>query len=312
MPLDFPEIEYSHEVGYSLSRIDRMAAKRPDAAFLEAAKSAPDTGFVLFAGDRVVVDDAAGPHPHIVQSRARALELGLDLAEAVFLGAEDGAIRFAGAIDPDHAAATGTPLGEIRTLAAQAALGAHDLGLLAQARSLVHWHRTHGYCSVCGTRSHLAEGGYRRDCPSCGASHFPRTDPVAIMLAVRGDFCLMGRQPRFAPGMYSCLAGFIEPGETIEDAVRREIHEEAGIRTGRVRYLASQPWPFPSSLMIGCLVEAASEAIVIDEAELEDARWFSRDEVLAMIEGRHEAGLTVPPPFAIAHRLIRFWCDITP
>ena len=129
-------------------------------------------------------------------------------------------------------------------------------------------------------------GGYRRDCPNCGAEHFPRTDPVVIMLAIDGERCLLGRQARFAPGMYSCLAGFVEPGETIEDAVRRETAEEAGITVGRVRYHASQPWPFPSSLMIGCHAEALSRDIVRDDAELEACRWFSRAEVRAMLAGR--------------------------
>src|SRR5690606_35678132 len=140
---------------------------------------------------------------------------------------------------------------DIRSLLMSEALPEHELGAAAEARSLVHWHRSHRFCALCGALSKMANAGWRRDCPQCGAAHFPRTDPVAIMLAVDGERCLLGRQPRFAPGMYSCLAGFVEPGETLEDAVRREIFEEAGIRIGRVRYLASQPWPMPSSLMVG-------------------------------------------------------------
>jgi NAD+ diphosphatase len=150
-------------------------------------------------------------------------------------------------------------------------------------------------------------GGYRRDCPACGAEHFPRTDPVVIMLAIDGERCLLGRQARFAPAMYSCLAGFVEPGETIEDAVRRETAEEAGIAVGRVRYHASQPWPFPSSLMIGCHAEAISRDIVRDEAELEACRWFGRAEVQAMLAGLHPDGLKCPPDIAIAHHLIKAW-----
>ena len=138
-------------------------------------------------------------------------------------------------------------------------------------------------------------------------SHFPRTDPVVIMLAVDGDDCLLGRQPRFPKGMYSSLAGFVEPGETIEAAVRREILEESGVVCGEVRYFASQPWPFPSSLMIGCFAEARSRAVAVDRTELEDARWFSRAETRELLERRHPAGLAAPIPMAIAHHLIKRW-----
>jgi NAD+ diphosphatase len=155
----------------------------------------------------------------------------------------------------------------------------------------------------------MSMGGYRRDCPACGAEHFPRTDPVVIMLAIDGERCLLGRQARFAAGMYSCLAGFVEPGETIEDAVRRETGEEAGIRIGRVGYHSSQPWPFPASLMIGCHAEAITTEVVPDEAELEDCRWFERDEVRTMLAGTHPGGLKTPPPIAIAYRLIRAWAE---
>lgn len=151
-----------------------------------------------------------------------------------------------------------------------------------------------------------AGGGTGR---ACGAQHFPRTDPVVIMLAHDGDRCLLGRQPHFLQGMWSCLAGFIEPGENIEEATRREIAEEAGIRCGRVRYLGSQPWPFPMSLMIGCHVEALSTGLSVDRTELEAARWFARAEAAAMLDRRHPDGLTTPPPWAIAHHIIRAWVE---
>jgi NAD+ diphosphatase len=150
----------------------------------------------------------------------------------------------------------------------------------------------------------MEDAGYRRHCPACHANHFPRTDPVAIMIVRRRGRLLLGRQPMFQPGMYSALAGFIEPGETIEDAARREIFEESGIRVGEVRYLSSQPWPFPSSLMIGLIGEALTTDIVIDRDELEDVRWFDAPEVIAMLERRHPDGLTLPLPFAIAHHLV--------
>ena len=149
--------------------------------------------------------------------------------------------------------------------------------------------------------------GWRRACLACGTQHFPRTDPVVIMMATEGERCLLGRQPRFPPGMYSCLAGFVEPGETIEDAVRREIAEEAGLAIGAVHYRGSQPWPFPASLMIGCLAEATSTTIVVDKDELEDARWVSREDTRAILEGRHAGGLVCPPVMAIANHLMRAW-----
>jgi NAD+ diphosphatase len=180
---------------------------------------------------------------------------------------------------------------------------------MAQAGALLAWHATHRFCGRCGAATESRAGGYKRVCTGCNAEHFPRTDPVAIMLAVKPERCLLGRGYHFAPGMYSCLAGFIEPGETIEAAVRRETLEESGIRLGRVVYHASQPWPFPFSLMIGCFGEALDEEIRRDTAELEDCRWFGRDEVLAMLDGRHPDGIVTPPPGAIAHQIIRHWAE---
>lgn len=178
--------------------------------------------------------------------------------------------------------------------------------LMATARALVLWHRSHRFCSACGGRSAPVEAGWRRACPDCGTSHFPRSDPVVIMLVTRGNRLLLGRSAGWPPGMYSLLAGFVEPGETIEAAVRRELREEAGVRVGAVRYLASQPWPFPASLMLGCHAEAESTAITLDPAELEDARWLSREELVQVFAGRHPA-VKGARPGAIAHFLIRHW-----
>ena len=161
-------------------------------------------------------------------------------------------------------------------------------------------------CANCGAPTQPAQAGFRRDCAACSAQHFPRTDPVVIMLITRGNRCLMGRQPRFVEKMYSCLAGFLEPGETIEDAVRRETFEEAGIRVGAVRYMTSQPWPFPSNIMIGCIGEALTEEITFDGEELEDARWFTKDDVRRMLAGTHEQ-YAAPSPIAIANHLVREW-----
>ena len=187
----------------------------------------------------------------------------------------------------------------------QGAVAAEHLPPLAEAKAVLSWHARHRYCPNCGVATNLVQGGWRRDCPSCKAEHFPRTDPVVIMLAIAGERCVLGRSPRFPQTMWSCLAGFAEPGESIEEAVRREVLEEVGLACARVKYFASQPWPFPSSLMIGCHAMALTEQIVIDKDEIEEARWFGREELELMLARKHPQGLTAPPPIAIAHHLIR-------
>jgi len=179
-------------------------------------------------------------------------------------------------------------------------------GIAAQARSLTDWHARHQFCAVCGASTVPEEGGANRRCPECAAQHFPRTDPVAIAAIVRGDRCLLGRGPGWPGNMFSALAGFVEQGETLEEAVRREVLEEAGVQVGYVRYVLSQPWPFPSSLMIGCIGEAESDEIEIDSVEIAEARWFTLDEIRAALAGK-PGPLSVPPPFAVAHHLIRAW-----
>lgn len=202
----------------------------------------------------------------------------------------------------------------LRVLASQGRIASAELAMLAQAKAVLDWHVRHRFCARCGTASRVAAAGWRRECPACAAVHFPRVDPVVIMIVIdidgpNGPRCLLGRQPQFAPGMYSALAGFLEPGEAIEDAVRREVLEEAGIQTGAVRYLASQPWPFPGSLMIGCAALATSTALQVDKNELEDARWFDRGEVLQMLQRTHPQQLTTPQPIAIASTLIRAFAE---
>lgn len=178
--------------------------------------------------------------------------------------------------------------------------------LAATAKAVLHWHRSHGFCATCGAASVAAQAGWQRDCPACGAHHFPRTDPVVIMLVTRGNKVLVGRNANWPEGMYSLLAGFVEPGETLEAAVRREVFEEAGVRVGAVRYLASQPWPFPASLMFGCAGEALDETITVDPAELEDAMWVSREEMVTAMAGLHPR-LKPARKGAIAHFLIANW-----
>jgi NAD+ diphosphatase len=193
---------------------------------------------------------------------------------------------------------------ELRGLMAH--LAPDEGALAATAKALTGWHASHRFCAACGVPSQPERGGWQRRCAACGAAHFPRTDPVVIMLVLHGNCALIGRSAGWPPGMYSCLAGFIEPGETVEAAVRREVLEEAGIRIGRVRYLASQPWPFPASLMMGCVAEAESLEITLDPEELEAARWIGREEMAEVMAGTHRE-LRAPRPGAIAGALLAAW-----
>ena len=196
---------------------------------------------------------------------------------------------------------------DVRNLAAAGDMPDTELAILAQAKAMLDWNLRHGFCSQCGSLTHMAEAGYKRACPNCGAEHFPRTDPVVIMLAHHDDACLVGRQKGWPEGMFSSLAGFMEPGETIEEAVAREMQEEAGIDITSVRYLGTQPWPFPASMMIGCLAEASGRDITLDDEELEEARWISREDVRRAMNGNGPIG--VPPRMAIAHQLMRAFAD---
>lgn len=193
---------------------------------------------------------------------------------------------------------------ELRRIMAQ--LSREEAELAATARAVFGWHHSHGYCACCGAKSDMAQGGWQRVCPSCGAAHFPRTDPVVIMLITHGDAVLVGRSPGWPDGMYSLLAGFVEPGETLEAAVRRETAEETGVKVGAVSYLSSQPWPFPMSLMFGCAGEALGREITIDPKEIEDAIWVSRQDMMAIFEGTHP-DIRQPRKGAIAHFLLQNW-----
>jgi NAD+ diphosphatase len=298
-------------LGYTASLLQRAAEQRRDEAALAALCAGGEAGVYAIGGEFVVLKRKGGDlDPLFTLDEARALGA---TSELVFLGLLAGSGRFGIGLEPAAIeplkAATNLVIADLRSIAVQGLVAADHLAPLAEAKALLHWHARHRFCSNCGAPSRPVDGGWRRDCPACRAQHFARTDPVAIMLAIAGERCLLGRQSRFAPGMWSCLAGFVEPGESIEDAVRREIREEAGIACGRVSYFASQPWPFPSSLMIGCHTQALSHEIVVDRDELEDARWFDRDEVAAMLLRRHRDGLTTPPPVAIAHHIIRAWLE---
>jgi NAD+ diphosphatase len=298
-------------LGYTANPLQRAAEHRRDEAALAALCAGGQAGVYAIGGELVALKrNGVDLDPLFSFDEVRALGA---TAELVFLGLLAGSGRFGIGLEPAAIeplkTATDLVIADLRSIAVQGLVGPDHLAPLAEAKALLHWHARHRFCSNCGTPSRPVDGGWRRDCPACGAQHFPRTDPVAIMLAIAGEHCLLGRQARFARGMWSCLAGFVEPGESIEDAVRREVREEAGIACGSVGYFASQPWPFPSSLMIGCHTEALSHDVVVDRDELEDARWFDRDEVAAMLLRQHRDGLTTPPPVAIAHHIIRAWVE---
>lgn len=296
--------------------LDRASEKRTDAAWIEAARRAPASLILpLWRLQPFLVGEAAsqigarlgmfepGLCDGLAAPNAPCVFLGLDKDRAVF------ALDLSEAADPQ----SGGPLAGLgrfsEARAAAMALPAGEAAILGQAKAMVDWHQRHGFCARCGAATTLVDAGYRRHCSACGADHFPRTDPVVIMLAISGDRCLVGRGKQFPPGMYSALAGFIEPGETIEEAVRRELKEESGIETGSVTYKFNQPWPFPSSLMIGCFAEALTTELQVDENELAEARWIEKGLARAIFEGRRIEGLWLPPPIAIAHHLIKTWAQ---
>jgi NAD+ diphosphatase len=289
--------------------LERAAHLRTDDAKLMALETRHDaSAYVVFRDSLVVAQENGGVRALL--SVNEALKFGANPG-TIFLGLRGDAPVFGMGIADDAAEKllnrSDVGVVELRGMAMQGAIPAEQLSAIAMAKSMVGWHRRHGYCANCGTRTRATQGGWRRDCPSCKAEHFPRTDPVVIMLVTSGDDCLLGRQKQFPAGMWSCLAGFVEAAETIEDAVRREVWEESGIRCENVQYYMTQPWPYPSSLMIGCSADALTRDIVIDRTELEDVRWFSRAEATQMLARQHAGGLTGPHPFAIAHHLVGRW-----
>lgn len=300
--------EASHLNGFSGNPIERWSEARGDLD-IAAVLTADNAGFHLFAEDRALL--RVGPdglNPRFLRQEADAL--GVDHDSLILLGIAPDGPRFAAAAEsaaerPDDIKAI-----DLRSLAMQAVLDPADLAALAQARSTLHWHATNRHCGRCGGKMTVQGGGVSRKCTQCGAQIFPRVDPVVIMLAIDGERCLLGRQPNFVPGMYSALAGYLEPGETIEEAVRREIKEEAGIVIGRVFYHSSQAWPFPHSLMIGCHAEALSTDVERDADELEDCRWFDREEVKLMLARTHPDDLKAPFPMAIANKLIAAFAEV--
>ena len=294
--------------------LNRASEKRPDADWLKAQMENPDSlAVALWNGKPLVEDAPSGERAlriaylgvpmvrEIAPAGDRLLFLGLWKETAVF------AVDLDGSADPADGPLRG--LGRFEDLRAVALrLPEADAAILATAKSMFEWRRRHTFCANCGQPSTAVDGGWKRVCEACESEHFPRTDPVVIMLPTFGDKCLLGRQAIWPKGMYSALAGFLEPGESIEEACAREVMEEAGLTAVEVRYHSTQPWPYPSSLMIGLFAEVSHDQAAPDQTELEEVRWFTREETRALLRGELP-GAAAPGAMAIAHQLIKAWAE---
>lgn len=302
-------------------QLDRHSEKRSDAAFIEAKRNAADTRFFVLTDGKPVINSAGVGEEGSVRwfSLADLKSFHLPVEQAYFLGTDrsDGHAQFGLAIS-DHQASlvpeptkNMRPAVDLRSIAMQGALPSVELSTIGMAKALYHWHDGARHCGHCGGTTEMKDAGWRRECWSCGRQHFPRTDPVVIMLVVDppNDRCLLGHEQRFERMMWSTLAGFLEPGEDIAHAVRRETMEEVGLKVGEVRYHSTQPWPLPHSMMIGCHAFAETTDIKIDPNEIQDARWFTRAEIRQMVEGAHPEGITIPGQHAIARALILAFAD---
>lgn len=295
-------------ISFSGSPLERASEFRADPAWIAARRA---EALILPLWRLKVLVGADQRAVRLEPGRCEAL--AAPDAPSVFLGLEAGRPLFAldisgAAEDPTTGPLAG--LGEFRDMRAAAfVLPDADTAFLGQAKALIDWHQRHGFCPNCGAKTQFADGGYRRVCPHCAAEHFPRTDPVVIMLPVHEDHCLLGHNKRFPQGLHSAFAGFVEPGETIEEAVRRELREEVALEVGAISYHASQPWPFPSALMIGCYAQAGSRDFQIDGHEIEAARWMSKEEARARLADTIQDEIKLPVPIAIAHHLIKDWAN---
>ena len=286
------------QLGYAGGRLDRADHIRMKPELVTQALASPGARCLVLDGLDPVTQDGhllMEPLPADAQVEEYLL-LGLDERQRpIFARLTDGKAMNFGFSARSHAIVGQVP--------------ADEAALYGAARSLLHWHGRHPHCSVCGSRTRPEKAGWARRCGSCDAEHFPRVDPVVIMLAEHDGRVLVGRQHSWPQGFYSALAGFVEPGETIEEAVMREIKEEAGVTVHSVRYVMSQPWPFPSSLMIACIAQADDDTLALDETEIEHAFWCDAAGVRAALAGEADAPFTSPPPMAVAHHLLKHWAD---
>ncbi|HEV7157420.1 MAG TPA: NAD(+) diphosphatase [Caulobacteraceae bacterium] len=292
--------------------LERASYRRADAAWLAERLADPESlALALWNGKPLLEngENGAARIAYLPASLAKVhsvgweklLFLGLWRETAVF------GLDFEGEADPADGPLEGLGRFEDLRLIAPSLAGG-EAAILATAKQVFEWRRKHRFCAACGAASEAVEGGWKRLCPACGTEHFPRTDPVVIMLPVIGERCLLGRQAMWPKGMYSALAGFVEPGESIEEACARELFEEANVPTLRVRYHSTQPWPYPMSLMIGLIAEIGADEPRADQVELDEVRWFTREEAAALVRGDH-ASAKAPSGLAIAHQLIKAWAE---
>lgn len=290
---------------FSAPDVDRLAARRDDAAWLAAALTDADTRFVPVCGGDVAVDEASGTPRPVLFDPAQATDLLPQAQSLVLLGRFDGHSCFALGLPAETLPET--QRSNLRRLFPL--LPAAEVALLAYARAMVHWHARHSFCGACGSPTESTRGGHERSCPACDIQSYPRLDPAIIVLVTHEDRCLLGRQPSWPEHQFSTLAGFVEPGETLEAAVQREVMEETDIRVRAPQYQHSQPWPFPSSLMLGFRAEAETTDIHCNDGELAEARWFTREDIIS------EAATgkpVLPPSLSISYRLIRDWFESHP
>jgi NAD+ diphosphatase len=292
--------------------LERASYRRSDEDWLAGQLADPNALAVALWNGKPMVEDAKGGGLQIAY-----LSTGLAKAQSagwerlLFLGLWRESAIFAVDFDSDADPADGPLEGlgrfeELRVIATN--MPPAEAAILAEARQIFEWRRKHRHCSACGAATEAIEGGWKRHCRACGTEHFPRTDPVVIMLAVNGERCLLGRQAVWPKGMYSALAGFVEPGESIEEACARELYEEAAVRVRRVRYHSTQPWPYPMSLMIGLIADIEDGEAVADDVELDEVRWFTREEAGRLVRGEHDSA-RAPGALAIAHQLIKTWAE---
>ncbi len=291
---------------FAANPLDRASNQRRDEAWLESQRRDPRGRYLLFRDLNALATSEDAPRLAWLDSESVD---GEQVSDTVLLGLLDGVPHFAVSVDSHASDGVGAAT-FVDGRAVAALLPGGEAGILAQARSLLDWHARHRFCGRCGAETASVEGGVRRQCAGCDARHYPRVDPSIIVVVERGDRCLLASRST-APGRrHSCVAGFVEPGESIEEAVSREVREETNVEVGRVRYHSSQPWPFPATLMIGCVAEAVSEEITVDGVEIASAAWFTRSQVRAALAGSSDE-LALPGPIAIAHHLIRAWAEGT-
>ncbi|WP_312164865.1 NAD(+) diphosphatase [Phenylobacterium sp.] len=302
----------AHQNTFAGNPLNRASERRGDASWLAEKLLAPDSLAIALWNGRPFVENAPDGGVQIAYLPSRMAEdLSGGPERLLFMGLWQETAVFAIDLEGGHDPADGplAGLGRFEDLRAMALrLPATDAAIMATAKSMFEWRRRHRHCSSCGEQTDVVDGGWKRACPACKAEHFPRTDPVVIMLAVHGERCMLGRQEAWPKGMFSALAGFLEPGESIEEACARELEEEAGLKTLSVEYHSTQPWPYPSSLMIGLIAQVASDEATPDQTELSEVRWFTKAEARDVLAGKVE-GTFAPGAMAIAHQLLKTWAE---